>query len=191
MLTIPGTPVSIDDMPFSRKAPRRLTSLGRRGRFPSTHRRTFPAKGRRAHWFGPCTPCERSPPVHSPIDTSKRTERRARAPEWQWRSCMRRLAIPALALAVLLCVPLVRAQSQAGVIGQWTTLSYQMTINPVHLALLRNGKVLVVSGSGNVPTETNFQRGSLGSAVRLHHHPVPRLGHVLQRDGDRCLTAAC
>jgi PKD repeat protein len=72
---------------------------------------------------------------------------------------MRRLAIPALALAVLLCVPLVRAQSQAGVIGQWTTLSSLMPINPVHLALLRNGKVLVVSGSGNVATETHFQAG--------------------------------
>jgi PKD repeat protein len=72
---------------------------------------------------------------------------------------MRRLTIPALGLAVLLCVPLVRAQSQAGVIGQWTTLSSLMPINPVHLALLRNGKVLVVSGSGNVATETHFQAG--------------------------------
>jgi len=34
-----------------------------------------------------------------------------------------------------------------------------MPINPVHLALLRNGKVLVVSGSGNVATETNFRAG--------------------------------
>jgi len=72
---------------------------------------------------------------------------------------MRRLAIPALGLAVLLCVPLVRAQSQAGALGQWTTLSYQMPINPVHLALLRNGKVLVVAGSGNVAAETNFRAG--------------------------------
>jgi len=70
---------------------------------------------------------------------------------------MRRLAIPALGLAVLLSVPSVRAQSQAGVLGQWTTLPYLMPINPVHLALLRNGKVLAVAGSGNVATETSFR----------------------------------
>ena len=32
-----------------------------------------------------------------------------------------------------------------------------MPINPVHAALLHNGKVLVVSGSGNLPTNTNLQ----------------------------------
>ena len=32
-----------------------------------------------------------------------------------------------------------------------------MPINPVHLALLNTGKVLVVAGSGNVATETNLQ----------------------------------
>ena len=35
--------------------------------------------------------------------------------------------------------------------GQWSTLSYTMPINPVHAALLRTGKVLIVSGSGNDP----------------------------------------
>jgi len=34
-----------------------------------------------------------------------------------------------------------------------------MPINPVHAALLHNGKVLVVSGSGNLPSNTNFQAG--------------------------------
>jgi hypothetical protein len=72
---------------------------------------------------------------------------------------MRRLAIPALGLAVLLSVLSVRVQSQPGVLGQWTTLPYQMPINPVHLAVLRNGKVLVVAGSGNVAAETNFRAG--------------------------------
>src|SRR5262245_63928709 len=72
---------------------------------------------------------------------------------------MRRLAIAALAFAALVWVPSVRAQSQAHVVGQWTTLPYLMPINPVHLALLRNGKVLVVSGSGNVATETDFRAG--------------------------------
>jgi hypothetical protein len=32
-----------------------------------------------------------------------------------------------------------------------------MPINPVHAALLHNGKVLIVSGSGNLPTNTNLQ----------------------------------
>jgi VCBS repeat-containing protein len=41
--------------------------------------------------------------------------------------------------------------------GRWQTLSPQMPINPVHVALLHNGKVLIVSGSGNLPTNSNWQ----------------------------------
>jgi Domain of unknown function (DUF1929)/Glyoxal oxidase N-terminus/PKD domain len=41
--------------------------------------------------------------------------------------------------------------------GQWQTLPYTMPINPVHTALLYNGKVLIVSGSGNVAGNTNYQ----------------------------------
>ena len=41
--------------------------------------------------------------------------------------------------------------------GQWQTLPYTMPINPIHAALLYNGKVLIVSGSGNVAGNTNFQ----------------------------------
>jgi hypothetical protein len=47
--------------------------------------------------------------------------------------------------------------AQPGVTGQWQTLPYLMPINPVHLALTRDGKVLVVAGSGNVATETTFR----------------------------------
>src|SRR5437870_7750256 len=47
--------------------------------------------------------------------------------------------------------------AQAGQLGQWTTLPYLMPINPIHLALLNNGTVLIVAGSGNVATETNFR----------------------------------
>jgi hypothetical protein len=46
---------------------------------------------------------------------------------------------------------------QAQVQGEWTTLPYTMPINPVHVSLLRNGKVLVVSGSGNDPSNKNYQ----------------------------------
>jgi len=55
-------------------------------------------------------------------------------------------------LPTLLC-------AQANVQGQWQTLTNLMPINPVHAALLHNGKVLVVSGSGNLPSNTNFQAG--------------------------------
>jgi uncharacterized membrane protein len=44
-----------------------------------------------------------------------------------------------------------RALGQASVQGQWSTLANSMPINPVHAALLSNGKVLVVAGSGNCP----------------------------------------
>jgi len=46
---------------------------------------------------------------------------------------------------------------QVNLKGKWTTLPYLMPINPVHMALLNNGKVLVVAGSGNVATETNYR----------------------------------
>ncbi len=55
-----------------------------------------------------------------------------------------------LALAALIAVS-PSALGQVNVQGQWTTLSNVMPINPIHAALLRNGKVLVVAGSGNCP----------------------------------------
>jgi spore maturation protein SpmB len=44
-----------------------------------------------------------------------------------------------------------QALGQANVQGQWTTLANTVPINPIHAALLSNGKVLVVAGSGNCP----------------------------------------
>src|SRR5258705_9829421 len=49
--------------------------------------------------------------------------------------------------------------AQASVQGQWRTVTPLMPINPVHIAVTHDGKVLIVSGSGNVATETNFQAG--------------------------------
>ena len=46
---------------------------------------------------------------------------------------------------------------QANVQGQWQTLPYTMPINPVHAALMPSGKILIVSGSGNIPANTNLQ----------------------------------
>ena len=50
----------------------------------------------------------------------------------------------------------VPALAQVASQGQWSTLPTLMPINPVHMALLHNGKVLIVSGSGNVPANTSF-----------------------------------
>jgi hypothetical protein len=41
---------------------------------------------------------------------------------------------------------------QGQTVGKWSTLSYTMPINPIHVALLYNGKILVVAGSGNCPS---------------------------------------
>jgi hypothetical protein len=57
----------------------------------------------------------------------------------------------ALALSLLICVLQPSAMGQANLQGQWSTLSNSMPINPVHVALLSNGKLLVVAGSGNCP----------------------------------------
>jgi hypothetical protein len=57
----------------------------------------------------------------------------------------------ALALSLLICALCPAAWGQANVQGQWSTFSSTMPINPVHVALLKNGKLLVVAGSGNCP----------------------------------------
>ena len=57
----------------------------------------------------------------------------------------------ALVLSICLTVLLPGAMGQANVYGQWSTLPKLMPINPVHVALLSSGKVLVVAGSGNCP----------------------------------------
>jgi hypothetical protein len=48
------------------------------------------------------------------------------------------------------------ARAQASAIGSWQTLTTTMPINPVHVALMHTGKVLVVSGSGNYPPDTDY-----------------------------------
>jgi len=55
------------------------------------------------------------------------------------------------------------AMAQANLQGQWSTLPYLMPINPVHVALMHNGTVLVVSGSGNYPAD--FNANNLRAAV--------------------------
>jgi hypothetical protein len=68
-------------------------------------------------------------------------------------------AVSAIAVLIVLIIVSPALVAQANIQGQWSTLPNLMPINPVHVALLRTGKVLVVSGSGNVPTNLNFQAG--------------------------------
>src|SRR5207245_2719474 len=41
---------------------------------------------------------------------------------------------------------------QVQTVGSWSTQSYTAPINPIHVALLYNGKILIVAGSGNCPS---------------------------------------
>src|SRR2546423_6098745 len=68
----------------------------------------------------------------------------------------------AFSIALLLCVSLVTLEpslAQVNVQGQWQNLSTLAPINPVHVALTHDGKVLIVTGSGNDKTVTYFQAG--------------------------------
>src|ERR1700732_5028331 len=71
-------------------------------------------------------------------------------------SCKQIWPIATIAL-VLICAPM--AHGQANVQGTWQTLPTLMPINPVHTALLSNGKILVVSGSGNYAPQTTYLVG--------------------------------
>src|ERR1051325_10714557 len=86
-------------------------------------------------------------------------------PPFNRRSCSlwRSLVLAVLAAFLLTHAP--SASAQVSVQGQWQTLPNLMPINPVHAALLHNGKVLIVSGSGNVPTNTNFRAGLFDPAT--------------------------
>jgi galactose oxidase-like protein/IPT/TIG domain-containing protein/glyoxal oxidase-like protein len=62
-----------------------------------------------------------------------------------------RVAQTVLGLFVILGDLVPGMWAQADVQGQWSTLTYPMTINPIHVALMHNGKILVTTGSGNCP----------------------------------------
>jgi hypothetical protein len=84
------------------------------------------------------------------------------------RPALRWLLTGSIVLAVAIAGLSTRVVAQAGLRGQWRTLPFLMPINPVHLALLHTGEVLVVAGSGNVATETNFRAAvwdPLGSTI--------------------------
>ena len=80
-------------------------------------------------------------------------------------SAMRLAVLAVTTVLWFVCVP--KAAAQASVTGQWQTLPNLMPINPVHAALLHNGQVLIVSGSGNLPTNTNLQAAVFDPASGL------------------------
>jgi hypothetical protein len=75
--------------------------------------------------------------------------------------------------------------------GQWTVLDYQMPIRAPHATLLKNGKVLLIAGSGN--STANFAAGSFKASVWdpvtgvFNTLDVPKdmfcAGHVTLADG--------
>jgi len=67
-----------------------------------------------------------------------------------------RIALAILILAAGVAGMAPNASAQANVNGTWQTLSTTMPINPVHVALMHTGKVLIVSGSGNYPPDTSY-----------------------------------
>jgi hypothetical protein len=71
------------------------------------------------------------------------------------------IALLPVALCALLGAPQA-AMAQAQVKGQWQTQPYLMPINPIRVALLHSGQIVIVSGSENNPTEHN-QGTSVGA----------------------------
>ncbi len=75
--------------------------------------------------------------------------------------------------------------------GQWTVQSYQMPIRAIHATVLKNGKVLLIAGSGN--DVDNFNAGSFKASVwdpvtgTFNTLNVPKdmfcAGHVTLPDG--------
>src|SRR6266404_3164905 len=63
------------------------------------------------------------------------------------------VALLTISLSALGISPQTVTAQQPQVTGQWVTLSYPMPINPIHMGLLHTGKVLIVAGSENDPTE--------------------------------------
>ena len=97
---------------------------------------------------------------------------------------------------VLVALLSVSVMAQVQTIGQWSTMSQSMPINPIHVALLRTGKILVVAGSGNCPPSlagcpTGAPYGPSNASGALLFDPCGgniypvhyELGHVLQRHG--------
>ncbi|HEY2711411.1 MAG TPA: galactose oxidase-like domain-containing protein [Chthoniobacterales bacterium] len=72
--------------------------------------------------------------------------------------------IVSLAIVIVTSLSFARAQSPV-TDGEWTTLPTLMPINPIHCGMLRDGKILVVAGSENDPTEDDYYAGVFDPAT--------------------------
>src|SRR5689334_13680429 len=66
----------------------------------------------------------------------------------------RSYALACTLAAILTLLRLHPADAQPNVTGQWSVLPYTMPINPIHVGLMRTGKILIVSGTQNDPSVT-------------------------------------
>src|SRR4051794_31845024 len=66
------------------------------------------------------------------------------------------LLLVVIVLAVVGLAP-ARADAQLNVTGDWRLLPETSPVNPIHVALLRTGRVLIVAGSENDPTVTTYR----------------------------------
>src|SRR4051812_25610966 len=73
------------------------------------------------------------------------------------RSALRPLVAIILILLAAAVVAPAPAAAQLNVTGQWSTLPYLAPINPIHVAVLKNGKVLIVAGSENNQNNTVYK----------------------------------
>jgi Domain of unknown function (DUF1929) len=87
-----------------------------------------------------------------------------RSADWPLHSPARSIRVSILAALVatlgLLSPWSSNPSAQAGSIGQWQILTgaqNEVPINPIHVGLMTDGRVLLVAGSGNDPNETNWQ----------------------------------
>jgi len=94
----------------------------------------------------------------------------AMAPTLSSGGICRAIALLTISLGVLGAAS-EKALAQAQVTGQWVTLPYLMSINPIRVDLLRNGKVLIVAGSENDPNK-HLQGSSKAGVWDLAAHTI-------------------
>jgi len=59
-----------------------------------------------------------------------------------------------LVVTLVATVTLPPAAAQPNLTGRWSVLPYTMPINPIHVGLMKTGRILIVSGTQNDPTVT-------------------------------------
>jgi hypothetical protein len=70
----------------------------------------------------------------------------------------RGIALLLLAIAILIgVIATPGAEAQLNVTGQWSTMSQLAPVQPIHVALMRTGKVLMLEGSSNDATQTVYR----------------------------------